>query len=69
MMQPPDPTPENSVGSIQRCSQWCPGWMSFATLPGSLVHIPDSLSAVDSVSGNDLYSFLASPPPFHPPIC
>lgn len=63
-----DPARGNDTGSLSGCDQWCPGWMSFAALPGSAVLAPNPVSSVECGFAAHLYYFLPAPPPIHPPI-
>lgn len=63
-----DPAPADSTGTTAACDQWCPGWTSLVTLPGSSVLLPSLLPTFEGGFGADPYVFLPAPPPTHPPI-
>ncbi len=63
-----DPAPADSPSTLPACNHWCPGWTSVITLPASSVLLPSLLPTFDGGFGADLYFFLSTPPPTHPPI-
>lgn len=68
LAQPLDPAPADPASTIQTCGQWCAGWTSLVTLPGSSEMLTSLLPTFEGGLGADLYVFLPAPPPTHPPI-